>query len=414
MDSAGDILVIGRSECDFPVIKYDASDGSVIWINQHDGGNCPERANALTTDDAGNIYVTGFTRAPGGDGGEDFYTFKLDSAGTVLWTATYDGPGPFLLSHDRAVDIVLDSNGDVFVTGPSIAADAQPDFVTIKYRATDGARLWLARVDAPGAGESVALLISPEDDVYVTGSSQNGRTPLTTVKHDGTDGSQMWLSVNNLGSFGQALGMALDSQGDVYVTGRLDPDGNRSNLNENVVTMCLRADDGTRRWLAIYGENQNNKYDLGLAIAIDAQDNVFVTGRTSSFGASSDLLLLQYDAATGQITDQGTFNVPTEMAQGQVMALDSAQNIIVAGTTRADPSGFMDFLTLKYASQASIPGDGDGDGDVDLFDVEAYFDCVTGPGGGVPPNCDTFDFDDDGDIDFVDSGQLLLVFTGSG
>ncbi len=50
IDSAGNILVLGQSECDFLVIKYDASDGSVIWTNQHDGGNCPERGNALTTD----------------------------------------------------------------------------------------------------------------------------------------------------------------------------------------------------------------------------------------------------------------------------------------------------------------------------------------------------------------------------
>lgn len=56
---------------------------------------------------------------------------------------------------------------------------------------------------------------------------------------------------------------------------------------------------------------------------------------------------------------------------------------------------------------------GNADGNVDLFYVAAFFGCVTGPGGGVPQDCDTFDFDGDDDVDFVDSGQLLLVFTGS-
>ena len=354
IDAAGDIIVIGMSEGDFLAVKYDASDGSVIWISQHDGGNSPERPNALTTDAAGNIYVTGFTRPPGGDHQEDFYTYKMDSAGNVLWTATYDGPGQFLFGNDIAVDIALDSNGDVFVTGPSNDPGGHPDFVTIKYRGTDGAQLWLARLVAPGSGESVALLISPEDDVYVTGSTERGFTPLTTVKYDGTDGSQIWLSVNLQGFiFGQALGMALDAEGDVYVTGRLDPDGDRSTFNENIVTMRLRAADGVRQWLSIFGENQNNRYDLGMAIAIDSQDNVFVTGRTSSFGASNDLILLQYDATTGQIVDRGTVDVPPEMLQGQAIMLDSAQNVIVAGTTRADPSNFMDILTLKYPSQVT-------------------------------------------------------------
>ncbi len=62
---------------------------------------------------------------------------------------------------------------------------------------------------------------------------------------------------------------------------------------------------------------------------------------------------------------------------------------------------------------AGLPGDFDGDGDVDIFDFSAFLDCVTGPGGGVPPGCATFDFDADDDVDFVDNGQLLLVFTGS-
>jgi hypothetical protein len=294
----------------------------------------------------------------------------MDSAGNVLWTATYDGPGPFLNGSDIAVDIALDSNGDVFVTGPSVNVFGQTNFVTIKYRPTDGAQLWLARLDVSGL-KSVALLISPEDDVYVTGSEANGHPPFVTVKHDGNDGSQMWVSVNlQAYIYGKALGMAFDSQGDVYVTGRLDPDGNQSNINENVVTMRLRAADGVREWLSIFGENQNNQFDLGLAIAIDAQDNVFVTGRTSSFGAANDLLLLQYDAASGQIVDQGTFDVPTESPRGQALWLDSAQNLIVAGTTRADPSGFMDILTLKYPGQApSIPGDLDGDGHVGASDL---------------------------------------------
>lgn len=55
---------------------------------------------------------------------------------------------------------------------------------------------------------------------------------------------------------------------------------------------------------------------------------------------------------------------------------------------------------------------GDADGDVDLFDVAAYFDCVTGPGGGVPPDCVTFDFDADDDVDFFDHGAFQLAYTG--
>lgn len=401
MDNAGDILVLGNSECDFLVIKYDASDGSVIWTNQHDGGECPESANAITTDDANNIYVTGSSRPPGGDHQEDFYTYKMDSAGNVLWTATYDGPGQFLFGNDIPVDIALDSHGDVLVTGPSNAPSGQPNFVTIKYRGTDGAQLWLARLDLGGM-ESVALLISPEDDVYVTGAQRDGLTPFVTAKHDGNDGSEMWVSINAMGFLGHAFGMALDSTGDVYVTGRLDPDGDRSNFNDNVVTMRLRAADGTRQWRSIYGENQRGLYDEGLAIAIDEQDNVLVTGSTRSFGTAG-LLLLQYDAATGQIVDQGTFEVPDRGAKGQAMTLDFAQNIIVAGTTRGGTSGFMDFLTLRYPSQAGCPADFNGDGAVNTLD---FLDFLNAFSIGDP----SADFNGDGNVNTLDFLDFLNAF----
>ncbi len=402
IDSDGNILVIGQSECDFLVIKYDATDGSVIWTNQHDGGECPETPNAITTDDAGNIYVTGYTWPPGDTHQKDFYTYKMDSDGNVLWTATYDGPGPFLFSHDVAVDIALDSNGDVLVTGPSIDARNQPNFTTIKYRASDGAQQWISRVPAGGGGESVALIISPEDDVYVTGSETNGRTPFTTVKLSGIDGSQMWISINRMGFFGVAFGMALDSQGDVYVTGRLDPDSDRSTANENVMTMRLRADDGVRQWLRLWGDSRQGRYDEGLAIAIDAQDHVMVSGATNSFGAVGSLLL-QYDAATGQIVDQGTFQPGNVWARGLAMTLDAAQNIVVAGMTK-DVYGFMDVLTLRYPTKAGCPADLDGDGDADADDFFDYLDAF------AADDLEVCDIDGDGDCDADDFFGYLDLF----
>jgi hypothetical protein len=60
---------------------------------------------------------------------------------------------------------------------------------------------------------------------------------------------------------------------------------------------------------------------------------------------------------------------------------------------------------------AAGPPDMDGDGDVDLFDVDAFLSCVTGPGGGVESNCEPADTDRDDDVDFADFGVLQLAFT---
>ena len=55
----------------------------------------------------------------------------------------------------------------------------------------------------------------------------------------------------------------------------------------------------------------------------------------------------------------------------------------------------------------AVPGDIDGNGIVDLFDVEAYLDCVTGPGAtSIPPGCESADLNEDGSIDMVDFSLL--------
>lgn len=60
------------------------------------------------------------------------------------------------------------------------------------------------------------------------------------------------------------------------------------------------------------------------------------------------------------------------------------------------------------------PGDFDNNHDVDLLDFESFQNCLTGvvPNGFVPETCTrVFDFDDDGDIDFHDFGELQTLFS---
>src|SRR6266702_1313196 len=69
-------------------------------------------------------------------------------AGTVqqAWVARYNGPGN---DFDGAVAIVLDSSGNVYVTGESWSAKTSNyDYATVKYNA-DGQEQWVARYDGP-------------------------------------------------------------------------------------------------------------------------------------------------------------------------------------------------------------------------------------------------------------------------
>ncbi|MHC4696550.1 MAG: choice-of-anchor Q domain-containing protein [Planctomycetota bacterium] len=62
--------------------------------------------------------------------------------------------------------------------------------------------------------------------------------------------------------------------------------------------------------------------------------------------------------------------------------------------------------------ECEIPGDLNGDGVVDLSDHDAFVDCFTAPGGGVPSGCEAADIDGDGDIDLSDWARFQVMFGG--
>lgn len=57
-----------------------------------------------------------------------------------------------------------------------------------------------------------------------------------------------------------------------------------------------------------------------------------------------------------------------------------------------------------------LPGDCDGDGDVDPIDYTGLNSCFLGPGGGLDPECDCFDLDDNGDVDLRDFAEFQRSF----
>lgn len=107
----------------------------------------------MTTDLAGNIYLTGFVNTSKTD--VDYQTLKYRPDGRLLWEQRYNGPGNDL---DRAQAIAVDDTGNVYITGESDGGKGEGperlnslDIATIKY-SPDGKQLWVRRYDGPGHG----------------------------------------------------------------------------------------------------------------------------------------------------------------------------------------------------------------------------------------------------------------------
>jgi uncharacterized delta-60 repeat protein len=136
IDNTGDIYVTGLSagavlNSDYATVKYDPM-GVEQWVARYNGpGNDYDEARAIAVDDMGNIYVTGWSY--GSDTYYDYTTVKYDTLGKELWVARYDGPGN---DGDYAYGIALDNAGNIYVTGWSAGPVFWYDYATIKYSPT--------------------------------------------------------------------------------------------------------------------------------------------------------------------------------------------------------------------------------------------------------------------------------------
>jgi hypothetical protein len=139
--SFGEVYVTGwmrHSETmfDYGTVKYD-SEGNRQWTaTYHSWLDGYDGAEALEVDDMGNVYVTGYS--PDLElNADDYLTVKYDPDGNQLWTARYNGTGN---DYDDANDVTTDGAGNVYVTGKSTGSVSSYDFVTIKYVEYEGVR----------------------------------------------------------------------------------------------------------------------------------------------------------------------------------------------------------------------------------------------------------------------------------
>jgi len=289
-DNSGNVYVAGRSKgagtgFDYLVIKYGPS-GGLKWVRQYNGpGNGEDAARAIAVDDDGNVYVTGVSVGSGTF--DDYATIKYSSSGGETWVRRYSS-GAYL---DTAADIAIDSFGNVIVTGVSAAKDSGNDFLTIKY-GPNGADKWVRRYDGPiGEGDkATGVVVDSEGNVYVTGTSMGEGTSwdFCTIKYS-PGGTQLWVKRwDGPGHLGDgALGIAIDESDLVYVTGY-----SYTPANDGDYLTIAYSKSGTVRWTRRY-DGPSHGPDVPWAIAVDG-DGVYVTGGSAGNNTGQDYATVGY------------------------------------------------------------------------------------------------------------------------
>ncbi|MCU7549946.1 SBBP repeat-containing protein [Chitinophagaceae bacterium LB-8] len=345
VDVSGHVYVTGASEgvgtsVDYATIKYDAA-GNVVWIKRYDGpGNSTDAANALVTDAAGNVYVTGSSIGIGTS--SDYATVKYDAQGNEVWVRRYNGPGN---ADDVANSLAVDVNGNVYVTGWSPGFGTNYDYATIKYDAA-GNEVWVKRYNGPVSDLDAAtfLAVDGSGNVYVTGYGYGDGTFLdyATIKYDAA-GNEVWVKrYHGTGSImDQAFEVAVDAKGDVYVTGISD--GHGSDFDYATIKY---GTDGTELWVKRYN-GTGNSYDAPNALDVDGMGNAYVTGQSINSNGTSDFTTVKYDALGNEVWVRRYNNLGSRINVASALDVSANGNVYVFGYSNGS-GGDLDFATVKY------------------------------------------------------------------
>jgi uncharacterized delta-60 repeat protein len=143
----------------------------------------------------------------------------------------------------------------------------------------------------------------------------------------------------------EAVAMAVDGQGNIYVTG-----STFNSVTGTVDYLIIKYDPtGATLWERTY-DGVGHGCDKPNTIALDGQGNIYVTGTTDAY-YSGDFLTIKY-SPSGEILWAKRFNKAHYDDFATCIAVDSQGNVYVAGASEGYGTGW-DFLIMKYDSDSN-------------------------------------------------------------
>lgn len=286
--------------------------GAFVWVKTISGtGGTGSFVRDLAVDGSGNVLAVGdffglndfdpsntANNFLSGIGDSDAFVWKLSSAGSFVWAQSLVG-----VNSDRAHQISLDSVGNAYVTGfhggfmdlnPGSGSFVltDPSSFAVKLSGGTGAFMWgrtlnLGALDldprATATDDQNNLLVAGSDGgdlailkISPAGSTIWSRSFVTAIVIDGVVNDQATIE-----------GLDVDSLGNVYLTGffhgtvDFDLGAGVFNLSETAthgqadIFVSALDTNGDFRWARSLPAEYSQ---LAVAIAVDLQRNIYVTG----------------------------------------------------------------------------------------------------------------------------------------
>lgn len=319
---------------------------NVQWESRLDYSSQSDFTRGIVIDAAGNSYVTG-TAFNGNN--FDIVTVKYDPSGAELWTNTYNGA---FNGWDDATGIVLDGNNDVIIGGFHQTGATDYDIMALKINGLTGAQVWLYTYAGTTRFDLCnAVGIDGNNNVILGGAREATAADqdFVTISVSST-GSQNWASTFIPSGRDVINALAIDAANNVYVTGESFDATN----NLDFYTIKYNS-SGVQQWANRY--DGAGSIDIPKAISVDNVGNVYIVGTSyRNVSIEEDIMLLklnslgtpQWDAVYGGSSED--FDAPSDVTT------DPLGNIYVAGKVKNLGNG-EDFLIARYRQNGTLHWD---------------------------------------------------------
>jgi hypothetical protein len=303
--------------------KYNSS-GDLQW-------SIPDLAmGRVLADLDGNAYLSAQDRY-------EVHIAKFNTSGDLQWNMTWNSI-EFLVGTQTAIDLM----GNVYIAGEIDPVSGSFNIILVKFNST-GDWQWEITWGGSDTDYFYEIGIDPLGNIYLSGKTFGSPYTLFLVKYSSTGVWQWDYIWNAAHTSDETFAISFDTSNNVYVMGLR---GNPSTADVSLIKINTL---GSHQWTRSWGGSDR---DQPILIELNSEDDIYVAGRTESFGAGLyDIFLLKYNS-TGDF--QGDFIWGgTDMESLSGIALDSEDNIYVAGRTESFGAGNTDIFLLKLSEDSS-------------------------------------------------------------
>lgn len=165
-----------------------------------------------------------------------------------------------------------------------------------------------------------------------------------TIKYN-TSGIQQWATRYSSPGNAQDIpeDLEIDANGNVYVTGRTRVSGSYNDFG----TVKYNS-SGVQQWLAVFDNPSYNRDDDPHELSVDNSGNVYVTGYTN-IGSNGNAVTLKYDNSGNQ--NWVIYYSGGNASESFAVEIDPDNNVYIAGNSM-NPNE--DYLIVKYSQTIGI------------------------------------------------------------